>query len=94
MDIRKYFPDNHLRELHLSEAEAFVKDFKEVEFVEEEEDNGGSYKGYRSRRGRGGSSRGGRHSEPKAMYVPKNLVKEDEFSLEDCNMAIYLNLDM
>ena len=96
-DIRRYFPKNHMREFHLDETEAYAKELKETDTTHEKgEHEGGSYRGYRGRRGRGG--RGGRHDyreyEEKQMYIPKELLHQQEVTLENCNMSNYTKLAM
>lgn len=92
-DFRRYFPHNQIRELYVDESESKNKEFKEVEFVEDEQHGhqGGNYRGYRSRRGRGG---GQRRDFEKQTFVRKNSGKEQELILENCNMANYMSLAM
>lgn len=91
-DLRRYFPYNQIRELYIDESESKNKEFKEVEFVEEDQGHqGGSYRGYRSKRGRGG---GQRREHEKQTYVRKGSGKDQELILENCNMANYMSLSM
>lgn len=90
-DFRRYFPYNQIRELYVDESETKNKDFKEVEFVGDDQGHqGGNYRGYRSKRGRGG---GQRRDNEKPAYVRKGSSRE-EFVLEHCNMASYMSLSM